>query len=267
MTDVQMEPDRRGISIDRVGVRNVSCPVTVEDMHGGTQSTVASVAMSVMLPHDRRGTHMSRFVELLGTHCERISPERIEALAGSLMSRLDASESSVKFDFPYFVKKKAPVSGMESIMRYNASVDVSSKAAPAGCSFDTVIGVRVGVQTLCPCSREISDYGAHNQRAEVSVRIRSVLPVFFEELIGMAEESASSPLNALLKREDEKYVTEHAYDKPRFVEDVVREMALRLDADERISWYSLSVSSMESIHDHDAFAEITRDKAASSPKR
>ncbi|MBQ7262988.1 MAG: GTP cyclohydrolase I FolE2 [Synergistaceae bacterium] len=261
MRDVQSEKDPRNISIDRVGVRNVHYPVLVMDRQEGTQPTVASVSMSVLLPHEHRGTHMSRFIEALERYRGLLSPTEIESIVQHLRERLEASEASIRLDFPYFIRKAAPVSGIESSMRYEASLEGSSRATEdGGESFDLLVGVRVPVQTLCPCSKEISRHGAHDQRALVSLKVRCSSLVWFEELIGMAEDAASSPLFTLLKREDEKYVTERAYDHPRFVEDVARELAVALDAEPRVIWYSISIVSYESIHAHDAFAEIARDK-------
>lgn len=256
MKDVQQERDLRRIAIDRVGVRDVSYPIVVMDPSNGTQTTVASVSMSVLLPHDYRGTHMSRFIETLEEYKGRISPTTLKSLAEHLRSKLDASEASIEFDFPYFIRKKAPVSGIDSFMRYEASLEGSS----CNDKFDMKIGVGVYVQTLCPCSKEISRAGAHNQRAFVRLKVRSTGLVWFEELIRTVEDASSTPLYTLLKREDEKFVTERAYDNPRFVEDLARDLAVALDGDDRIAWYDISVSSAESIHRHDAFAELVRDK-------
>ena len=259
MKDVQKERDLRNIPIDRVGVRRVSYPVVVMDQQSKTQPTVASVSMSVLLPHEYRGTHMSRFIETLEEYRGRISPVTLESITQRLRTKLDAPEASIRFDFPYFIRKKAPVSGIESFMRCDASLEGIS----GGADFDMIVGVGVSVQTLCPCSREISSYGAHNQRAFVSLEIRSPRLVWFEELVQMIEGASSAPLYTLLKREDEKYVTERAYENPHFVEDVVRDLALALDGEPRIVWYSVSVTSAESIHNHDAFAEVVRDKRGS----
>ena len=180
----------------------------------------------------------------------------LRVLAEHLCSKLDASEASIKFDFPYFVRKKAPVSGIESFMRYETSLEGISR----GSEFDMKVGVGVPVQTLCPCSKEISRVGAHNQRAFVRLKVRSSGLVWFEELIRTVEDASSTPLYTLLKREDEKFVTERAYETPRFVEDLARELAMALDRDDRIVWYHISVTSAESIHRHDAFVELVRDK-------
>jgi len=256
MKDVQNERDKRRITIDRVGVRNVSYPIVVMDRERGTQSTVALISMSVLLPHEYRGTHMSRFIEILEANKGKIGPATLEALAEHLRSKLDATEAEIEFQFPYFVRKTAPVSGISSYMRHDASLKGMYKENV----FDMITGVKVCVQTLCPCSKEISLNGAHNQRTRVELAVRMDELVWFEEMIQMVERSASAPLYTLLKREDEKRVTEQAYANPRFVEDVVRDLAIELNGDSRITWYDISVVSAESIHNHDAFAEISRDK-------
>ncbi|MDR3264611.1 MAG: GTP cyclohydrolase FolE2 [Synergistaceae bacterium] len=256
MKDVQKERDSRNVTIDRVGVRNLSYPIIVKDRDSGTQCTVALVSMSVRLPHEYRGTHMSRFIETLEEYHGKIGPSTLEALTERLRTKLDATEADIEFQFPYFVRKKAPVSGIAGWMRHEASL----RGAYRGNAFDMITGVGVQVQTLCPCSKEISSHGAHNQRTMVNLRVRMSELVWFEEMIQMVERSSSAPLYTLLKRVDEKYVTERAYSNPHFVEDVVRDLAVELNGDERITWYEISVQSAESIHNHDAFAELTRDK-------
>jgi GTP cyclohydrolase I len=254
MRDVQSELDKRNVSIDRVGISGISYPITVLDKERGTQETVASVAMSVGLPHEYRGTHMSRFVETLEEFRGRISPNELENLTDSLITRLEASKAEVIFRFPYFIRKKAPVSKRESWSRY----DVMFKAEKTQSKFDFITEVVVAVQTLCPCSKEISDKGAHNQRAYVRLAVRMKDFIWIEELVSIIENCASAPTFSLLKREDEKFITEYSYDNPRFVEDVVREIVTRLETDKRISWLKVLVSSSESIHNHDAFAEVER---------
>jgi GTP cyclohydrolase I len=212
--------------------------------------------MSVSLPHEYRGTHMSRFIEALEEYKGKIGPATLEALVRRLCSKLDATEAEIRFQFPYFICKCAPVSGIPSYMRYDASLQGMYKED----AFDMITGVEVAVQTLCPCSKEISACGAHNQRTSVRLRVKMDELVWFEEMIQVVERSASTPLYTLLKREDEKYVTEQAYANPHFVEDVVRDLAVELNRDDRINWYEISVLSAESIHNHDAFAEISRDK-------
>lgn len=255
MKDVQREHDSRNVQIDRVGVKGVSYPIIALDHKNRTQSTIAQISMSVMLPHEYRGTHMSRFIETLEEYHGRVSPHNLESFTRRLCEKLNASESSVSIKFPYYFRKKAPVSGIESFSK----CDITLEAA-YGESFDMVIGLALNVQTLCPCSKEISDFGAHNQRALVELSVRCKGLLWFEEMIEMIEASASAPLYTLLKREDEKFVTELAYSRPRFVEDVLREVAVKLDSEDRVLWYKVGVTSYESIHGHDAFAEIERDK-------
>ncbi|MDO5114992.1 MAG: GTP cyclohydrolase FolE2 [Synergistaceae bacterium] len=256
MRDVQNERDDRNMAIDRVGVSDISWPISVPDRTNGTQETVARVSLSVSLPRDYRGTHMSRFIELLGAQERRVTFHNMEGLLLNLQQRLDARDAHALFDFPYFITKAAPVSGAQGRMR----CDVQFDAALRGELFDLITTVVVPVQTLCPCSKEISEFGAHNQRAHASISVRLSNFVWLEEFIQMADDCASAPVYSLLKREDEKYVTERAYSNPRFVEDSVRELALAMQADERVLWYRVSVASHESIHNHDAFAVIERDK-------
>ena len=256
--DVQKEFDKRNIQIDRVGVRGVNYPIILLDRDNKEQNTVAKISMSVMLPHEYRGTHMSRFIETLEEFYGNVSPSNLEAFTKRLCEKLDASESSVSFEFPYYFRKKAPVSKIESYSKCDVKLEASYAANK---KFDMIIGISQNVQTLCPCSKEISKYGAHNQRALVSLKVRCKGLVWFEELLDLIENSASTPLYTLLKREDEKFVTESAYENPKFVEDVIRDLAVKLDNEEKILWYSASVMSFESIHNHDAFAEIERDKS------
>jgi GTP cyclohydrolase I len=254
MRDVQSELDKRNIPIDRVGISGISYPITVLDKERGTQETVANVAMAVALPHEYRGTHMSRFVEALEDFRGKVTPHELEDLTDHLIVRLEALKAEARFHFPYFIRKSAPISKRDSWSCY----DVAFKAEKTHSEFTLVVEVVVAVQTLCPCSREISDYGAHNQRAYVRLAVKMRDFIWIEELVSIIENSASAPTFALLKREDEKFVTEHAYNNPRFVEDVVREIVVRLETDKRISWFRVLVSSSESIHNHDAFAEVER---------
>ncbi len=255
MTDIQNQPDHRKIPIDRVGVKNVSYPITILDRANQIQHTIGSIDMYVNLPHRFRGTHMSRFIEILNEHHREIHIDTVGAILQKMKEKLDAEEAHMQVLFPYFIEKTAPVSGAQSLMEY-------------GCSYvgtltgheDFILGVDVPVTTLCPCSKELSDRGAHNQRSMVKCRIRYNGFVWIEELIELAEDSASSPLYALLKRQDEKAVTEQAYDNPMFVEDVVREMAQKLNSDYRITWYSVESENFESIHNHSAYASIVHQK-------
>lgn len=256
MRDIQSEKDKRNVPIDRVGISGISYPITVLDKSRGTQETVAQVAMAVALPHEYRGTHMSRFVEALEDFIKgKVTPHDIEDFTDTLIKKLNARKAEVVFRFPYFIRKSAPVSKRESWSRCEVVF-----RAEKGDKFDFVTEVAAAVQTLCPCSKEISEYGAHNQRAVVRVAVRMKELVWIEELVSMVEDCASAPTYALLKREDEKFITELAYDNPKFVEDVVREVVLKLEGDDRISWFRVLVSSNESIHNHDAFAEVSRDK-------
>ena len=259
MRDVQKEPPPRKIPIDKVGVEDVTYPIRVMDKENGFQNTVARIKMSVDLPHNFRGTHMSRFIEVLNKHLHNITLYNLENILEDIRKELDAETSHIEIEFPYFIRKKAPISGMESFMNYRCKF-IASKDD----KFDFILEVNVPVHTLCPCSKEISERGAHNQRALVSVQVRMKKLVWIEEIVEMVEGSASAPLYALLKREDERYITEHAYDNPRFVEDVVREVAVNLDRDERIIWYFINVKSFESIHNHNAFACLKRDKIIGS---
>ncbi|HCL78790.1 MAG TPA: GTP cyclohydrolase I FolE2 [Synergistaceae bacterium] len=259
--DVQSQRDTRRVAIDRVGVTNVSYPIVVLDQKEATQHTVATVTMAVSLPHDYRGTHMSRFIEVLDEFQGRVTISNLEHIAENLRVVLEAEQAEIVFSFPYFIMRKAPATGMKSYTRYDVSLSASK-----GQTFDLVTTVVVPVQTLCPCSKEISEGGAHNQRAYVEIAVRMKGLVWIEELVEVAERSASAPVYTLLKREDEKFVTEQAYNTPRFVEDVLREVALALEGERRITWYRIRVTSNESIHNHDAFASLERDKAVPGPQ-
>ena len=256
MRDVQNEPDLRNIPLDRVGVSDLSYPIEVRDRDHKVQRTVARIAMAVSLPRDYRGTHMSRFVEVLESMGGQVTVHRMDSLVALLQERLAAQSAEVEFRFPYFIQRHAPQSGAASLTRY----DVVFRASRQEDRFDLVTTVRAPVLTLGPCSREISEAGAHNQRAHVTLSVRMASIVWIEELADLAERCASCPVYSLLKREDEKHVTEQAYHNPRFVEDVAREAALALDGDPRIPWYRVTVKSHESIHNHDAFASLERDR-------
>ena len=260
--DVQNRADTRRIPINRVGVKDVYHPVRVKDRSSGEQHTIANFNMYVNLPHDFKGTHMSRFIEIL--HHEReISVDSFRALLEEMTRRLDADAGHIEMSFPYFVMKKAPVSGVESLMDYRASLIGERRAGRT----DIWIKVVVAVTSLCPCSKKISDYGAHNQRSHITLTVRIREHIWIEELIDIAEKEASCELYGILKRPDEKYVTEHAYDNPKFVEDMVRDIALRLNGDERVLAYVVESENFESIHNHSAYALIENDKEKpASPK-
>jgi GTP cyclohydrolase I len=255
MRDVQNQPDTRKIPIDKVGVKNLSYPITVLDRTNKTQHTVGSINMYVNLPHDFRGTHMSRFIEILNAHHRELHIDTVGEVLQKMKEALHAEEAHIEVAFPYFIEKSAPVSGAKSLMEYRCrySGTLREKA-------DFILAVEVPVTTLCPCSKELSDRGAHNQRSVVTIRVRMRKLVWIEELIAWAEASASSPVYALLKRSDEKAVTEHAYDTPMFVEDIVRDVSRRLNDDARITWYSVESENFESIHNHSAYASIERNK-------
>ncbi len=253
MKDIQNEPDHRNLPVDRVGVKDLSYPITVKDRERGFQHTVATINMFVNLPHHFRGTHMSRFVEILNHYHRDFHIDTMTVILQEMKEKLNAQEAHMEVAFPYYIEKAAPVSGEKSLMEYRCTYHGTLTDRK-----DFVLGVEVPVTTLCPCSREISDRGAHNQRSLVRIKIRSKKLVWIEELIEIAEASASSPVYALLKREDERAVTERAYDNPMFVEDMVREVAVRLRSDARITWFSVESENFESIHNHAAYASIEK---------
>jgi GTP cyclohydrolase IB len=252
--DVQGRPDSRQLPINRVGIKDIRHPIRIRDRSSGEQHTVATFAMYVQLPHNFKGTHMSRFVEIL--HREReVSVESFPKMLAEMTKRLDASRGHIEMTFSFFVLKKAPVSGVESLMDYQVSL---IGEIHEGC-VDTSVRVVVPVTSLCPCSKKISDYGAHNQRSHITIRVR-LKPgahLWIEDLIDIAEQEASCELYGILKRPDEKHVTERAYDNPKFVEDIIRDVAGRLNHEERISEYELETENFESIHNHSAYAQIT----------
>ncbi|MGH8211027.1 MAG: GTP cyclohydrolase FolE2 [Steroidobacteraceae bacterium] len=255
--DVQAHADTRRLPINRVGIKDIRHPVRVKDRSAGEQHTIANFNMYVSLPHNFKGTHMSRFVEIL--HGEReISVESFRAMLEKMTQRLEADTGHIEMSFPFFVMKKAPVSGVESLMDYHASLIGERRNGRT----DMWVRVVVPVTSLCPCSKKISAYGAHNQRSHVTINAKIRSHLWIEEIIGIAESEASSELYGILKRPDEKYVTERAYDNPKFVEDMVRDVAARLNADERIAAYIVESENFESIHNHSAYALIERDKDA-----
>src|ERR1700730_10859378 len=255
--DVQARADHRRIPIDRVGIKDIRHPVKVKDRSNGEQHTVATFNMYVNLPHDFKGTHMSRFVEIL--HHEReISVDSFRSMLSEMTTRLDADAGHLEMSFPFFVMKRAPVSGVESLMDYQATLIGERRDGQT----EMWVRVVVPVTSLCPCSKKISDYGAHNQRSHVTIKAKLRSHLWIEEIIGIAASEASSELYGILKRPDEKYVTERAYDNPKFVEDMVRDVAARLNADERIAAYTVESENFESIHNHSAYALIERDKDA-----
>jgi GTP cyclohydrolase IB len=255
--DVQAHADTRRLPINRVGIKEIRHPVRVKDRAKGEQHTIATFNMYVSLPHNFKGTHMSRFVEIL--HAEReISVESFASMLRTMTSRLEADTGHIEMSFPFFVMKRAPVSGVESLMDYRASLIGEHTRGHS----EMWLRVAVPVTSLCPCSKKISAYGAHNQRSEVAIAARLRSHMWIEELIEIAESEASCELYGILKRTDEKYVTERAYDNPKFVEDMVRDVATRLNDDERVAAYVVEAENFESIHNHSAYARIERDKDA-----
>lgn len=251
MPDMQRSPDTRNIAIDKVGVKDIRYPIVVMDKSKARQHTVARVNMYVDLPHHFKGTHMSRFIEVLNLYHGEISIESLDTILREMKQRLEASRAHLELDFPYFIEKAAPVSGARSLMEYQCRM-----VGILGEEQDFVLGVSVPVTSLCPCSREISARGAHNQRSLLSVQIRYQGHVWIEDLVTWLEECASAPVYALLKREDEKAVTEQAYDNPMFVEDIVRAVTQKLAAVPEITWFQVECENFESIHNHSAYALV-----------
>jgi GTP cyclohydrolase I len=252
--DKQSERDHRELRIDKVGVRGLRFPIQIRDKAHSLQNTVATVGLFVDLPKEFKGTHMSRFIEVLNAHGNIVHVENITDILYAMQKKLNAATSHLEMEFPFFLDKKAPVSGMNSVMDYTARFDASA----TGRVIDFVLTVKANVTTLCPCSKAISRYGAHNQRGEVTVQIRSTRAIWIEDLIALIESSASSELYSLLKRQDEKAVTERAYENPVFVEDLVRNVALKLNARRDVTWYKVEAENQESIHNHNAYACIEK---------
>ena len=253
MPDLQKEHDSRNIAIDKVGVKNIRYPIVVMDRSKEKQHTVARINMYVDLPHHFKGTHMSRFIEILNQYHGEINVERIDSLLIDMKKHLEASCAHLELDFPYFIEKQAPASGARSLMEYQCRM-----AAILGEEDDFILGVTVPVTSLCPCSKEISARGAHNQRSEIKVDIRYNKHIWLEDLIEWVEACASAPLYALLKREDERALTEQAYDNPMFVEDIVRAVTEKLSQVEEITWFKVECENFESIHNHSAYAMLER---------
>jgi GTP cyclohydrolase I len=254
MHDKQSERDYRKLRIDKVGVRGLRFPIQIRDKARSLQNTIATIGMFVDLPQEFKGTHMSRFIEVLNSHGHIVHVENIEDILREMQAKLKASVAHLEMEFPFFLSKKAPVSEMESVMDYVARFDATAN----GKEIDFMLTVKVGVTTLCPCSKAISRYGAHNQRGLVTVQVRSRKAIWIEDLIALVEGCASSELYSLLKRQDEKAVTERAYENPVFVEDLVRNVALKLNAHPDVAWYKVDAENYESIHNHNAFASIER---------
>ena len=255
--DVQSSADTRRLAINKVGIKSIRHPIVVKDKREGVQHTIATFNMYVHLPHNFKGTHMSRFVQILNQHGREISVESFESILREMVEKLEARSGYIEMAFPYFVNKIAPVSGVQSLLDY----DVTFIGEIVDGAYRFTMRVLVPVTSLCPCSKEISERGAHNQRSHVTLTVRTRGAVWIEDVVRIAEEQASSELYGLLKRPDEKFVTERAYDNPKFVEDMVRDVAAALNADDRIEAYIVESENFESIHNHSAYALIERDKS------
>ncbi|MBN2191178.1 MAG: GTP cyclohydrolase I FolE2 [Polyangiaceae bacterium] len=252
LPDHAAEHDDRALAIDKVGIKDLSYPIQVLDRSNQVQHTIARVNLYVSLPHQFKGTHMSRFIEVLNARRGEVTIRNMPGILTDIQQRLEADDAHIELSFPYFVSKRAPVSGVESLMEYLCTFQASKR----GSHVDFVLGVRVPVKSLCPCSKAISDRGAHNQRSLVDVEIRSSEFIWIEDVVSAVESCASAPLFALLKREDEKYVTELAYDNPKFVEDLVRDAIIALRQLDGVRWLRVAAENQESIHNHSAYAEI-----------
>jgi len=253
MKDTQNQRDYRNITIDKVGIKDLRYPITVLDRRNGCQDTVATINMYVDLPHEYKGTHMSRFVEILNVLRPEVSLKKISDALEQMKKHLNAASSHIEVTFPYFIEKKAPISNSPGLMDYTCRLIGSS--GPDG-NIDFVSEVIVPVSSVCPCSKEISKAGAHNQRGEVRLSIRFKKFIWIEDMIELVEKSGSSEVYSVLKRVDEKYITEYGFSNPKFVEDIVRDIAIKLKEDENVTWFSVSAENFESIHNHSAYAHI-----------
>jgi GTP cyclohydrolase I len=260
--DVQSDPDSRKLAIDKVGIKAIRHPVRIKERPSteraspGVQHTIATFNMYVGLPHHFKGTHMSRFVEILEAHEREITVESFQLMLREMVEKLEAEEGHIEMSFPYFIEKRAPVSGVKSLMDYDVTFTGEVRRGRQRFTMKVV----VPVTSLCPCSKKISERGAHNQRSHVTVTARTNDFVWIEEIVDIVEKQGSSELYGLLKRPDEKFVTERAYDNPKFVEDLVRDVAAVLNLDERIDAYVVESENFESIHNHSAYALIERTK-------
>jgi len=257
MEDVHNRLDTRRIGIDKVGIKNIKHHTGVVNRDGSVQNTVATFNMYVNLPHDQKGTHMSRFNEILNEECDEINIQTYGLIIAQMTRRLEAQSGYIEVQFPFFVRKKAPVTQVRSMLDYQVSLLGESKDGKT----ETLLSVVVPVTSLCPCSKKISDYGAHNQRSHVTVSVLTCQEtVWIEDLIDLVEREASCEIYGLLKRSDEKHVTERAYNNPKFVEDIVRDIANDLNNDHRIAYYKVETENFESIHNHSAYAMIEKTK-------
>ena len=254
MKDTQNRRDYRNLPIDQVGIKNLRYPITVRDRRDGSQHTVATINMYVDLPHKYKGTHMSRFVEMLHLLQPEISLQKFSEILKNMKKHLKAASAHIEITFPYFIEKRAPVSTSPGLMDYTCRIMGTSDSSDR---IDLVSEVIVPISSVCPCSLEISDLGAHNQRGEVQLATRFKRFIWMEDMIELVESAASTDVYSVLKRVDEKKVTERAFANPKFVEDIVRDIAKKLEEDDNITWYSVSAENFESIHNHSAYAHIT----------
>ncbi len=256
MPDVQATRDSRNVAIDRVGVKDVTYPIRLKTPDGAEQTTVAKINMYVSLPHHQKGTHMSRFLEVLNEEAaDALTPGCISKIGRAIKQRLNAESAHFSAEFTYFIKKLAPVTATPGLMDYQVRFENVANGTD-----DFVMTIAAPATSLCPCSKEISQYGAHNQRCRIEASVRIKERVWIEEIVRYLERAASTEVFATLKRPDEKWVTERAYENPKFVEDIVRDLALLLEGDPRITWFSINSENYESIHNHNAYAQLTRDK-------
>lgn len=261
LPDIQSTGDLRNVAINKVGVTNVRYPISLRTPGEGKGNTflhtVATINMFVSLPHQEKGTHMSRFLEVLNEYHEELCSDTLVEICTSMREKLKSQDAFLDLTFPYFVDKKAPVTGQSGKLDFDVRFEIA-----AGTVDDFIMTLKVPATSLCPCSKEISEYGAHNQRCEMTVKVRIAdgVHLWIEELFAMIEACASTQVFSVLKRPDEKWVTERAYENPKFVEDIVRDMAVVLNADDRIEWYQCFSENFESIHNHNAYAMVECDK-------
>jgi GTP cyclohydrolase I len=256
MEDLQNYLDTRNITIDKVGIKDLKYPIILKDKVKGQQHTIAKINMYVQLPDKFKGTHMSRFIEILNQFRENMTIESIKKILSEMKGKLHSLSAHFDMTFTYFVEKKAPISQTRSLMDYECQYIASDNNNQR----DFVISVKIPVLSLCPCSKEISDYGAHNQRSIVKISLRHTRMIWIEDIIDLAEKSSSAPIYSLLKREDEKFITEKAYNNPAFVEDIVRNIAVQLLKEDRVNWFEVSSENYESIHNHSVYAVVCRQK-------
>ncbi|MEO1528997.1 MAG: GTP cyclohydrolase FolE2 [Planctomycetota bacterium] len=264
LPDIQSTGDHRQVAINKVGVTNVRYPISLRTPGSGQGNefihTVATINMFVSLPHDVKGTHMSRFLEVLNEYHNDLSGDTLRLVANSMKEKLESDQAYLEVSFPYFVNKPAPVTGQTGKLDFDVTFELASNGDD-----DFIMTLKVPATSLCPCSKEISSYGAHNQRCDMTVKVRLAegVHLWIEELFAMVEKCASTQVFSVLKRPDEKWVTERAYENPKFVEDIVRDLAVTLNEDDRIVWYQCASENYESIHNHNAYAFIECDKRES----